>query len=110
MSEKNYGVCGEFGWVGFLVVCFLYKINPNPPKMICCGEKSGPNATFFNLIFLGLGWPWVGECRRFHNTNFMFSDPTEFGESQAPYQWLMLTNKRALYSRLERQRVSGLDG
>ena len=22
--------------------------------------KSGPNATF-NLIFLGLGWPWVGE-------------------------------------------------
>ena len=23
-------------------------------------EKSGPNATF-NLIFLGLGWPWVGE-------------------------------------------------
>ena len=23
-------------------------------------EKSGPNATF-NLIFLWLGWPWVGE-------------------------------------------------
>ena len=22
--------------------------------------KSGPNATF-NLFFLGLGWPWVGE-------------------------------------------------
>ena len=29
-------------------------------KSICCGEKSGPNATF-NLFFLGSGWPWVGE-------------------------------------------------
>ena len=26
-------------WVGFLVVCFLYKINPNPPKMSCCGKR-----------------------------------------------------------------------
>ena len=42
---------------GFLVVCFLYKINSNPRKTICCGEKSGPNATFnLNLFFLGLGW------------------------------------------------------
>ena len=23
-------------------------------------QKSGPNA-IFNLLFLGLGWPWVGE-------------------------------------------------
>ena len=28
-----------FGWVGFLAVCFLYKINPNPRKIICCGKK-----------------------------------------------------------------------
>ena len=41
------------------MVCFHYKINPNPRKNICCGKK-WPNATF-NLIFLGLGWPWVGE-------------------------------------------------
>ena len=34
-----YGVRGEFGWVRFLVVCFLYKINPNPRKNICCGKK-----------------------------------------------------------------------
>ena len=25
---SNLGVCGELGWVGFLVVCFLYKTNP----------------------------------------------------------------------------------
>ena len=34
-----YGVCGEFGWFGFLVACFLYKTNPNPRKNICCGKK-----------------------------------------------------------------------
>ena len=53
-----------FGWVRFLVVRFLYKTNPNPRKIICCGkkvtQKSGPNASF-NLFCLGLGWPWVGE-------------------------------------------------
>ena len=47
-------------WVGFLVVCSLYKTNPNPRKKnICCGKKWPPSATF-NIIFLGLGWPWVG--------------------------------------------------
>ena len=42
--------CGAFGWGRFLVVCFLYKINPNPRKITCCGEKRGPYATF-NPIF-----------------------------------------------------------
>ena len=46
------GVFGEFGWARFLVVSFLYKANPNPRKMICCGEKVRRNATF-KLIFLG---------------------------------------------------------
>ena len=50
----------QFRWVGFRVVCFLYKTDPNPnPKFIAVG-KSAPSATF-HLIFLGLGWPWVGE-------------------------------------------------
>ena len=32
------GVRGDFGWVRFPVVCFLYKANPNPRrKNICCG-------------------------------------------------------------------------
>ena len=29
----------KIGWGEFLLVCFLYKINPNPRKMICCGKK-----------------------------------------------------------------------
>ena len=51
----GYGVCGEFGWVGLLVVYFPHKINPNSRKNICCGTKGGPNVTF-DLIFLGLGF------------------------------------------------------
>ena len=67
--------CGEFGWVRFLVVYFPYKTNLDPRKMICCGKK-WPNATF-NLIFLGLGWPWVREFVGFI-IFFMLSNPTEF--------------------------------
>ena len=40
--------------------------------------KSGPNATF-NLIFLGLGWPWGWGARRFHDNVYIFSNPTELG-------------------------------
>ena len=43
----------KFGWVGFLVVCFLYKINPNSRKNIFCGKK-WPKATFD--LFFGGGW------------------------------------------------------
>ena len=53
-----------FCLVRFLVVCFLRKTNPDPRKIKLLWEKRGPNATF-NLVFLGLGWPWVGEIRRF---------------------------------------------
>ena len=49
------GFCGEFGWDGFLVVCFLHKINPNPRKSICCGKK-WPKCHFLTCFFLG----WVG--------------------------------------------------
>ena len=32
--------CGEFGLVRFLVVCLLYKINPNPhEKLFAVGKK-----------------------------------------------------------------------
>ena len=73
----------NFGWVGFLVVCFLYETTPNPPRNIGCGKKSGQIATFDLIFFLGLGWPWVGEFRRFHyNIYSMFSNPTEFGKSK----------------------------
>ena len=55
-------VCAEnFGWVGFLVVCFQGQgIKPIPThKEKNDVGKSGPNSTF-NLVVLGLGWPWVG--------------------------------------------------
>ena len=54
--------CGELGWVGFVVVCLLYKIKPNPRKNICCGKK-WPKFHLLTYIFsfLGLGWAWVGE-------------------------------------------------
>ena len=71
----------------YLVVSFLYKINPNPRAIICGGKKSGPKATF-NLSFhwVGLALGWV--VRRFHNICiYMFSNPTEFGKPQTPY-WL----------------------
>ena len=52
--------------LGFLVVCFLCKINPNPRKNINYLAKSGPSATFnLRVTFLGLGWPWVGEFAGF---------------------------------------------
>ena len=53
---------------------------PTHEKIFAVG-KSGPNATF-NLIFLGLGWPWVGEFVGFTNNIHVFSNPTEFGKSQ----------------------------
>ena len=71
----------NFGWVRFVVVRFLYKTNPNPPKNICCGQKSGPRATF-NPVFLGLGWPWVGEFVGFIIIFYLFSNPTEFRTSE----------------------------
>ena len=69
-------------WVGFHVACFLYKIKSQTTKnYLLLWEKSGPNATF-NLIFLWVGWPRVGE---FHENIYMFSNPTEkLGKSQAP--------------------------
>ena len=71
------GVCGEFGWVRFPVICFLYKTNPNPRKSYLLWGKSDLNATF-NLIFLVLGWPLGWGVRRFHNNIYMFPNQTDF--------------------------------
>ena len=60
VTSDERGVCGEFGWVRFLVVGFLRKTNPNPRKNYLLWEKVA-QAPLLNLIFLGLGWPWVGE-------------------------------------------------
>ena len=44
-SRSQNGVCGEFGWLRFLVVCFLYKANLSLRKSIGCGKKR-PNRHF----------------------------------------------------------------
>ena len=52
--KQSHG--GEFGWGG--VFSYIKSI-PTHEKIFPV-VKSGPNATV-SLIFLGLGWPWVGE-------------------------------------------------
>ena len=56
-TRKNRLVCGEFGWFRFLVVCFLYKTNPNPRKKKLLWEKVAqiPLLTFFFLGWVGPG-------------------------------------------------------
>ena len=44
----------KFGWVGFLAVCCLDEINPNPRKNICCG-KTWPQMSLLTYFL-----PWVG--------------------------------------------------
>ena len=77
---EQWGVSGQFGWVRFIVVCFLYKTNPNPRKTTCCGKKWP-----MPVPYLGLGWPWVGDFVGFHEI-YMSSNPAEFGVrvSQTP--------------------------
>ena len=48
-------------------------------------EKSGPNATF-NLTFLGLGWPWVGEFDGFITLFTCFPTQQNLAYRKHPYQ------------------------
>ena len=71
--------------LGFLQSVFYIKPIVTHEKLIAVG-KSGPNA-MFNPIFLGLGWPWVGEFVGFMiicTSKYMFCNPTEAGKSQTP--------------------------
>ena len=57
MVPRKFGVCGEFGWVRFLVVTryiSYIRLIPTHDKIFAVGKKSGRIASF-NLIFLGLG-------------------------------------------------------
>ena len=69
---RYQGVRGGFGGVGFLEVCFLYKINPSPRNMICCGKK-WPKC-HFEPIFSWVGLALVCGFRRFHTNIYMFSN------------------------------------
>ena len=46
--------------LGFLWSVSYIKSFPSHEKLFAVGKKSAPNATF-NPIFLGSGWPWVGD-------------------------------------------------
>ena len=66
--------------LGFLLSVSYIKPILTHEKLFAVG-KSGPNATF-DLFFLGLGWPWVGEFDGFIIIFiYMFPNPTEFGIS-----------------------------
>ena len=72
--------CGEFGWVGFLAVCSLSKINPNPRQNTYCGKR-WPRCHFEPMPFLGVGLALGWRVRRFTNNIYMLSHPTESGKS-----------------------------
>ena len=57
-SHFHWGVCREFGWVGFLVVCFLYKTNPTPRKNILMCEKVAQMQLLTNYLGVGLALGW----------------------------------------------------
>ena len=69
--------------VGFLAVCFLYKINPNQRKIACRGKKL-PKCHFspiFSWVGLALGWV-VSSVSYYY---LYVSNPTEIGNSQTPH-------------------------
>ena len=68
--------------LGFLQSVSYLKSIQTHEKLFAAG-KSGPNATF-NLIFLGLGWRWVGEFVGFIIIFTCFLNPTQFGIWQTP--------------------------
>ena len=68
-------IAENLDWVEFLVVVFLYKTNPNPQKKNYLLWEKVAQMPLFNLIFLGLGWPWVGEFVGFITTFIRF--PTQ---------------------------------
>ena len=75
VGHINQGVRGEFGLVGFLAVCFLHKINPNPTIYYLLAaatkKKVAQNATFkpsFSWVGLASGCWGV---RRFHKNVYL---------------------------------------
>ena len=74
--------------IGFLQSVSYIKSIPTHEKNIC-GEKKVAQLPPYNLVFLGLGWPWVGEFVGFMIicTRYMFSSPTEFGIANTPFTY-----------------------
>ena len=85
----------KFGRVGFPVVCFLHKINPNPRKNTCSGDKVA-QMPFLTYFWGGSGWPWVGEFVGFTIAFTCFPTPHNFGTSQTPNVGVVKIKKLAV--------------
>ena len=68
--------------LGFSRPVSYIKPIPTHEKLFAVG-KSGPNDTF-NLIFLGLGWPWVGEFVGFIILFIYFPTKINLANNQHP--------------------------
>ena len=75
LCDTIYSINVRYSVVWYVCIihaCFLYKINPNPRKIICSGEKVAQMPLLTNF-FLGLSWPRVfWGVRRFHNNIYDF--------------------------------------
>ena len=76
--------CARKKWLGW-VSCSPFPIIKSIPtrKKSFDARKSGPNATF-SLIFLWLGWPWVGEFFGFMTILTCFPTQQNFANGKHP--------------------------
>ena len=113
------GVCEDFGRVGFLVVCFLHNINPNPPKKyLLWGKKVGPNATFTPIFldqsYLPRTYHPVRKCRECMRIRVNTSSPPSvvgkrsswslskrrrWPRPSSPYPWMCVSASTSRRSR-----------
>ena len=90
-KHRTIEVCGEFGSVRFLLVCFLYKTNPDPRKVICCGN-SGPKATFNPTRYFLLRYVGLGLCSS--SVSWSYSRNISGGSAKKRYTWSVWDKNR----------------
>ena len=72
ISNNRVFAVNLIGFGFFWSVSYMKSI-PNPRKTVCCGKTW--HKCHFDLIFLGLGWPWVGEFVGFIITRICVFQP-----------------------------------
>ena len=78
--------------LGFMWSVFYIKPMPTHEKIfLLWKKKSGPIATF-NQIFLGFGWPWVGEFVGFIITFTCFPTQQNLVYRKTAYCWCTVQN------------------
>ena len=73
-------------WLGWVSCIGLFPIQnqSQPTKKYLLWKQVAQNACL-NPIFLGLGWPWVGEFAGFIIISICFPTQHKFGKSRTPY-------------------------